>query len=143
MLMSLPIVEALFSQQHHGAVALVGIERCAQVKHTGAIKHAVTAHDFDVSKQGLVAHRDLVAGFVVDALRTGEFVSAGYLVGRASGQPIITFALPVRDKGGPAGSVVFASMYLSGFSRDINQIQLPIVSPPDDIFWFNISMNKS
>ena len=48
-----------------------------------------------------------------DAVASGAFVTGGYLVGRVSGKPIMTFALPILNNQGKISAVAFASMYLS------------------------------
>ncbi|MES2361287.1 MAG: PAS domain S-box protein [Pseudomonadota bacterium] len=53
------------------------------------------------------------------------FVAGSYLLGRISGKPIMTFALPVMGGKGEVRAVAFASMYLSEFSRAVAEAPLP------------------
>ena len=55
--------------------------------------------------------------YFLDVMATGAFVNSGYLLGRASGKPIMIFALPVLDSTGKKGAVAFASMPLSALAR--------------------------
>lgn len=59
-----------------------------------------------------------------DAVAQRAFVSGGYLLGRISGRPIITFALPLTDRPGDAGAVAFGSMYLTEVSKVVASAQL-------------------
>lgn len=59
-----------------------------------------------------------------DALASGAFVAGGYLVGRASGRRIMTFALPILNSSGKVSAVAFASMYLSELAK-ISDTPLP------------------
>ena len=77
---------------------------------------------------GLQASKPIYVGdrpYFDAAKSAGEFVAGGYLLARVTGKPIITFALPVRSGPGQEAAVVFAAMYVSSFSREINQVQLP------------------
>ena len=51
--------------------------------------------------------------FFRDVIAGSAFASSGYLLGRASGKPIMIFALPVKDSRGKTGAVAFASIPLS------------------------------
>lgn len=59
------------------------------------------------------------------AMATGNFVAGGYLLGRISGKPIMTFALPIQGPDGTVRAVVFASMYLSEIARATAASSLP------------------
>ncbi len=59
------------------------------------------------------------------AMTSRNFVAGGYLLGRISGRPIMTFALPVKGVGGEVTAVAFASTYLSEISRAIAASALP------------------
>jgi len=58
-------------------------------------------------------------------MASGHFEASGYLVGRISGKPIITFALPVKDGDGKIQAVAFAAMLLSEVSKNIASESLP------------------
>ncbi|MDB5965510.1 MAG: multi-sensor signal transduction histidine kinase, partial [Polaromonas sp.] len=53
------------------------------------------------------------------------FVSDGYIIGRVSGKPIITFAQPVLGPDGRVVAVAFAAMLLSEVAKEVNIAQLP------------------
>lgn len=59
------------------------------------------------------------------AMAGHSFVAGGYLRGRITGRPIMTFALPVLGGKGEVTAVAFASMYLSEFSRAVADAPLP------------------
>ncbi len=60
-----------------------------------------------------------------NAMTSGKFVAGGYLLGRISGNPIMTFALPVKGADGGVTAVAFASMYLSEIARAIAASSVP------------------
>lgn len=59
------------------------------------------------------------------AMASRNFVAGGYLLGRISGRPIMTFALPVKGSDGEVTAVAFAAMYLSEIGRAIGASSLP------------------
>ncbi|MES2508378.1 MAG: PAS domain S-box protein [Pseudomonadota bacterium] len=59
------------------------------------------------------------------AMAGQQFVVGGYLKGRISGRPIITFALPVKGGDGRVQAVTFASTYLSEVSKALASAPLP------------------
>ena len=63
--------------------------------------------------------------FFKDAVSQRAFVSGGYLLGRVTGRPIITFALPLPDRPGDAGAVAFSTMYLTEISKVVADAPLP------------------
>ncbi|MES2415661.1 MAG: PAS domain S-box protein [Pseudomonadota bacterium] len=60
------------------------------------------------------------------AMARQGFVAGGYLTGRITGRPIMTFALPVKAADGSTRAVAFASMYLSEISRTLSSAVLPV-----------------
>eukprot|EP01031_Cornospumella_fuschlensis_P050640 gene50640-61942_t len=60
-----------------------------------------------------------------NAMASRNFVAGGYLLGRISGKPIMTFALPVKGADGSVTAVAFASMYLSEIDRAIAASSVP------------------
>jgi PAS domain S-box-containing protein len=59
-----------------------------------------------------------------DAVASGTFVNSGYLVGRATGKPIMNFAMPMLDGEGKTRAVAFAAMPLSALVK-ISDAPLP------------------
>lgn len=59
------------------------------------------------------------------AMASGQFVVGGFLRGRISGRPIITFALPVKDSDGRVQAITFAATYLSEISKALAAAPLP------------------
>ena len=51
--------------------------------------------------------------YFMDVMAGSAFASSGYIVGRASGKPVMVFAVPVKSSTGKTGAVAFASMPLS------------------------------
>ena len=70
----------------------------------------------------LVGDRD----YFREAVARREFVVGTYLVGRLSGQGVLTFALPLSEAGGASGGVVFAALKPEEFSRTVDPAQLPV-----------------
>lgn len=59
------------------------------------------------------------------AMASGDFTAGGYMVGRLSGRPIITFSLPVKGVDGSPQAVVFAAMLLSELAKNIASVSQP------------------
>ncbi|MES2192657.1 MAG: PAS domain S-box protein [Pseudomonadota bacterium] len=59
------------------------------------------------------------------AMKSRNFVAGGFLLGRISGKPIMTFALPVKNADGDVTAVAFAAMYLSEIARAISASSVP------------------
>ena len=55
--------------------------------------------------------------YFLDALVSGNFVTGGYMISRASGKPIMTFALPMMNSQGKISAVAFATVYVSELAR--------------------------
>ena len=60
-----------------------------------------------------------------DAVARRSFVVGEYILGRSSGKPSVTFALPVLDGEGRVAFVAFAALDLTEMTRSITAIQLP------------------
>jgi PAS domain S-box-containing protein len=60
-----------------------------------------------------------------DAVSRREFVAGEYIVGRLTGLPSITFALPAFDAEGRVAFVVYAALDLTGMARSIAEIHIP------------------
>jgi len=58
------------------------------------------------------------------ALSRGAVVDSGYMVGRGTGKPVVTFAAPV-ESGGKVAAVAFASVDLGEFSKAVTSAALP------------------
>lgn len=59
------------------------------------------------------------------AMASGEFVGAGYLIGRISAEPVMTFALPIKGADGKTQAVAFAAMLLAEISKTVSAVALP------------------
>lgn len=59
-----------------------------------------------------------------DALTRGAFVTGGYLINRATGKPIMTFALPMVNSQGKISAVAFATLYLTELAH-VSDAPLP------------------
>ena len=62
--------------------------------------------------------------YFLDAMASSAFVNSGYLLGQASGKPVMIFALPMLDSSGKTGAIAFASMPLSTLVK-ISDTPLP------------------
>ena len=73
------------------------------------------------------AARDFVGdrSYFKEALARGDFVVSGYLIGRVTGQPVVAFALPLKDRLGNIKSVAFASLHYSELFNALAEVQLP------------------
>lgn len=60
-----------------------------------------------------------------NAVEQRSFVVGEYIVGRATGRPSITFALPLLDKDGRVDIVAFASVDLAEMAKSTIDVQLP------------------
>ncbi len=60
-----------------------------------------------------------------DAVAYRTMVSGEYIVGRATGKPSITFALPLLDSDGRVSIVAYASVDLAEMAKSAIEIQLP------------------
>lgn len=60
-----------------------------------------------------------------NAVASRGFVAGEYIVGRLSGKPSVTFALPMLDARGSVSFVVFAAIDLSTMAASIAAVQLP------------------
>ena len=60
-----------------------------------------------------------------NAMAQRTFVAGEYIVGRATGRPSISFALPLLDKEGRVDIVAFASVDLAEMAKSTMDIQLP------------------
>ncbi len=58
--------------------------------------------------------------YFLDVIASAEFTSSGYIFGRASGQPVMIFALPVKDIRGKTAAVAFVSMPLSALVKAVD-----------------------
>ena len=59
------------------------------------------------------------------ALASGDFEVSGYLVGRATGKPIMTYALPLKRSDGSLQAVTFATMFVSDMASTMALVSLP------------------
>jgi HD-GYP domain-containing protein (c-di-GMP phosphodiesterase class II) len=59
------------------------------------------------------------------ALATREFVVGDYTVGRATGQPVVTFAQPVVGAGGQVALVAAVSLQIDAINRSLGDSHLP------------------
>ena len=64
--------------------------------------------------------------FFKAALQRRSFVVGGYSIGRATGQPKLSFALPVLTPAGQPAAVVFASLDVGEFSKIMAEVPLPV-----------------
>jgi signal transduction histidine kinase len=64
-------------------------------------------------------------GFIQHSVEAGGFFASGFLIDPFSGQPALSFALPVPDEGGEGQVVIFAIQNLSWLSRLVTTGQLP------------------
>ncbi|UUZ77618.1 cache domain-containing protein [Polaromonas sp. P1(28)-13] len=60
-----------------------------------------------------------------DAVARRGFVAGEYIVGRLTGKPSITFALPVLDGDGRVVIVAYASLDLVEMAKSVTEIQMP------------------
>jgi len=60
------------------------------------------------------------------AMESSNFVTSGYLIGRAANQPVMTFGLPVKAGDGSVLAVAFASILLSDLSKTIASVPVPV-----------------
>lgn len=84
-----------------------------------------------------------------ETLRTNNFANGGYQIGRASGQPILPFGHPVRDKDGQILAVVLGALNLDWLENSIRSTQKAgtafirildadgnvLVHAPDELQW--------
>ncbi len=59
------------------------------------------------------------------AMASGDFGAGGYLLGRLSGKPVRTFALPVKASDGKIQAVAFAAILLTDVAKILTAISLP------------------
>ena len=64
-------------------------------------------------------------GYFRDAVSRRSFVAGEYIVGRLTGRPSITFALPVLDADGHLSFVAYAALDLTEMAKSIAAIQVP------------------
>ena len=81
----------------------------------------VRCHSTDNNPPGFAGDRP----YFREAIAQHGFVSGGFLLGRISGKPIMTFALPLPDRPGDSGAVAFGSMYLAEIARVVSSVKLP------------------
>lgn len=78
-------------------------------------------HGFDSSRPAYLGDRDYFRA----AVTRRSFVAGEYIVGRLSGKPSITFALPMLDGDGRVTNVVYVSVDLTEMAKSVAAIQLP------------------
>lgn len=59
-----------------------------------------------------------------EALGRQGFVVSEYVIGRVSGKPVLTFARPLKDAGGAATGVVFATVFVETLERAVAAVPL-------------------
>ena len=77
---------------------------------------------------GVPSANDVFAGdrqYFKDAMASGAFTASGYLVGRATGKSVVTFALPILDDQAKSVAVAFASIDLSMLTQALLDGPLP------------------
>ncbi|HEY3046488.1 MAG TPA: PAS domain S-box protein [Polaromonas sp.] len=78
-------------------------------------------HGLDSSRPAYLGDR----AYFRDAVARRGFVVGEYIVGRLSGKPTITFALPVLDGDGRVTIVAYASLDLGEMAKSVAEIQMP------------------
>ena len=57
--------------------------------------------------------------YFLSAMASGDFLVDGYMIGRLSNKPIITFALPLKGSDGNIKAVAFAAMLVSEATKSL------------------------
>lgn len=60
-----------------------------------------------------------------DAVASGRFVAGEYIVGRLSGKPSVTFAMPILDGKGSVALVAYAAVDLTSMAASFSTVDLP------------------
>ena len=81
----------------------------------------IRCHSLPNTPPGFAGDRAYFQG----AIAQNGFVSGGYLLGRFSKKPVITFSLPLPAFSGGPGAVVFSTLYLTEVSRVVADVTLP------------------
>ncbi len=72
-------------------------------------------HDINVSDRS----------YFRQALQQGQFMVGDYQTGRATGQEVIVFALPIRDDGGHISGIAFAAMAVNELFKPLSLAKVP------------------
>ena len=77
---------------------------------------------------GFATNQPLYVGdrsYFRDAVASGSFVAGEYILGRLSGKPSVTFAMPLLDSKGSVALVAYAAVDLGSMAASIAAVQLP------------------
>ena len=79
-------------------------------------------HGMGESQSLFLGDRD----YFLAALQRRSFVVGAYSIGRATGRPQVSFALPVFKPAGPPAAVLYASLDVIEFSKMMTEVPLPV-----------------